>query len=78
MHVINVLYSTTMAMYEHLSYPHNYMDDNWSTFLVVEKIQINYYSFQMIPQSYWTAYLQTPMIGSGAPAQMDISHLLRN
>ena len=30
------------------------------------------------PQSYWTTYLQTPMIGSGAPALMAIAHLLRN
>ena len=30
------------------------------------------------PQSYWTTYLQTPMIGSGAPALRAISHLLRN
>ena len=30
------------------------------------------------PQSYGTTYLQTPVIGSGAPVQMTISHLLRN
>ena len=30
------------------------------------------------PESYGTTYLQTPMIGSGAPAQMTIPHLLRN
>jgi len=57
---------------------------NLSTFLVDEKQQqseINYYSFQCSdgkPQSYWTTYLQTPNIGSGAPAQIAISHLLRN
>ena len=28
------------------------------------------------PQSYWTTYLQTPMIGSGAPVLKAIAHLL--
>ena len=32
----------------------------------------------MKPQTYWTTYLQTPVIVSGAPAQMNMSHLLRN
>ena len=30
------------------------------------------------PESYGTTYLQTPMIGSSAPAQMITPHLLRN
>ena len=46
-----------------------------------QQSEINYYSFQCSdgkPQSYWTTYLQTPLIGSDAPAQMVILHLLRN
>ena len=30
------------------------------------------------PQIYFTTYLQTRMIGSGAPAQMATPHLVRN
>ena len=56
------------------------MNDNQSTFPVDEKIQILLLSkwLDREPQICWTTYLQTRMIGSDTPAQMAISHLLRN
>ena len=69
--VINVFYPTTMTMYEHLSYPHIWMIIDLP-FLSMKKFKLIIFLSKWLdrkPQSYWTTYLQTPMIGSGAPAQ---------
>ena len=78
--VINVFYPTTMATYEHLSYPLIWMIIDLP-FLSMKKFKLIIFLSKWLdrkPQSYWTTYLLTHMIGSDAPAQMAISHLLRN